>query len=94
MCRPLDTTRKYRLSDRVLLKEDGDDILAFEPESLTVHQFNSSLARVAKLCDGKLSCEELVIEFAETYGLEVSDASREVYRALKILDEYKLLAKE
>ncbi len=87
----IDTTQTYRLLDRLLLKEDGEEILAFDPDSLTVHQFNSSLARVAKQCDGKSSCEQLVIDFVETYGLDFHAASREVYRALKILDEHGLL---
>jgi hypothetical protein len=84
-------TRTYRLPDRLLLKDDGQDVLAFDPVHLIVFQFNSSLATVAKLLDGKSSCEQLVIDFAEQYGLELPDAAREVYRALKLLHDQDLL---
>lgn len=90
----LDTTKSYRLSDRLLLKDDGDELLAFDPDTLSVHQFNSSLARVAKLCDGSFSCEQMVANFVETFGLDDPDAAREVYRALKILWEQSLLETE
>ena len=74
-----------------MLKQDGDDVLAFDPDTLCVHQFNSSLGRLAQLCDRSLSCEQLVAAFVESYGLDVNEASREVYRALRILNENELL---
>jgi hypothetical protein len=94
MSQLIDTTQTYRLTERLLLKDDGQDVLAFDPESLSVHQFNSSLARVAKMCDGTSSCEQLVVDFADRYTMDMSDAAREVYRALKILHGEGLLETE
>lgn len=87
----IDTSLTYRLSERVLLKEDDDQLLAFDPETLAVHQLNESLARIANTLDGKMSCEELVAMLRDTYGLSVADAAKEVYRALEILTEHNLL---
>jgi hypothetical protein len=87
-----DTVLKYRLLEKLLLKEDGDELLAFDPSGLEVHQLNSSLATVARLCDGKNSCEQIVIEFATRFGLSIDDASREAYRAMVILHDRKLIS--
>lgn len=87
-----DTTRKYRLLEKLMLKEDGDELLALDPSGLEVHELNSSLAAVARLCDGENSCEQIVIEFAARFGLGIEDASREVYRAMVMLNDRKLIA--
>ena len=88
---PLDTSVNYRLSERVLLKEDGEEVLAFDPETLAVHQLNESLAMIANALDGSTSCEQLVVKLVENYGLSVAEAAAEVYRALEILTENNLL---
>lgn len=87
----LDTTQRYRLLDRLLLEEAGDQVLAFDPETLSVHQFNTSLAHLARLADGSSSCEQLTAEFADHYGLEIRDASQQVYQGLLLLKEKGLL---
>ena len=84
-------TGMYVLSKRLLLKDDGPDLLAFDPETLSVFQFNSSMAAIVKLLDGEHSCEQLVIDLAERYGLELPEAAREVYRALKLLHDQAIL---
>jgi len=87
----IDTTRTYSLIERVLLKEEDDQVLAFDPETLAVHQLNESLTTIANALDGTRSCEQLVVLLVETYGLEVAEASKELYRALEILTEHKLI---
>ena len=87
---PLDASRAYRLSKRLIPKESDDGMLVFDTESGTVHEFNCSLTDVAQLCNGENSCEEIVINFSERYDLSIADASREVYRALKILRDQNL----
>ncbi len=91
MSAPLDTARTYRLSDRLLLKEVGEELVAFDSGSLAVHELNTSMAAVAQMCDGKHSCEQMVIALAARHGLELKDASRAVYRALRILRDQNLL---
>ena len=86
----LDTAHKYSLSERLLPKESADGLLVFDPGSLAVHELNSSLTTLAETCDGVNSCEEIVVIFAERYGLSIADASREVYRGLKILRDQGL----
>ena len=81
----LDTTRSYRAVDRLLTKPEGDELLAYDPRSMLIHEFNESLAFVFGLCDGERPCEEMVIEVMRRYGLEVDAASKETYRALKHL---------
>ncbi len=88
---PINTQQNYRLSNRILLKEDGDDILAFDPESLAIHQLNASLALVAKLCDGALTCEQMVLEVMDAFGLDARQASQAVYESLSLLNQHDLL---
>lgn len=90
----VDISRAYRLSERLLLKEDGVDLLAFDPDSLSVHQLNSSMARIARLCQQSASCEEMVIDFVETYGLEYKEAAGTVLQALQVLDQHEMIVSE
>lgn len=87
----IDTSLTFALLERVLLKEDGDQVLAFDPETLAVHQLNESLTTIARALNGTRSCEEMVILLVETYGLDVAEASKELYRALETLIEHKLI---
>ncbi|MFC1776401.1 PqqD family protein [Pseudomonadota bacterium] len=86
----LDTSQSYRLSERLLPKVDGNSLLVLDPDTLAVHEFNSTLTAVAQMCDGQRSCEEIVVTFAKLCSLSIADASREVYRALKILRDKDL----
>ena len=88
---PIDTSHRFRLSDRLYLKEDGDQLLAFDPKSLAVHQLNESAAAVARMCDGDTACEQMVVSLVEHYGVEPREASRIVYESLKVLREKSLL---
>ncbi|MCP4046980.1 MAG: PqqD family protein [Gammaproteobacteria bacterium] len=85
MSTSLDTSQKYLLSERLLPKDSDEDLLVFDPGTLAVHELNSSMKMVARMCDGKHSCEEIVVVFSEQYNLELTEASREVYLALKTL---------
>lgn len=86
-----DTSRAYRLSEKLLLKEDGAELLAFDPDSLSVHQLNSSMARVARLCQQNASCEEMVVDYVETYGLDYPEAASAVLQALEMLNQREML---
>ncbi len=88
---PIDTTQRFRLSDRLLLKEDGEETLVFDPISLAVHQLNESAAAVAGMCDGDTSCEQMVACLVERFGLELVDAARIVYEGLRALRDKELL---
>ncbi|MBW2241424.1 MAG: PqqD family protein [Deltaproteobacteria bacterium] len=88
---PIDTKRIYRLVGRLMLKPDGDVTLAFDPETLAVHQLNPTLARVAELLDGQRPTEQVVIALSESLEIGVDDASREVYRALQALRSEQLI---
>ena len=94
MSEVLDTRRTYRLGGELLLKKVGDELLAFDPKTLAVHEFNNTLASIAQLCDGKHSCEQIVVHVAREFELELGDASREVYRGLKLLRDKNLLQDE
>ena len=81
----VDTKKVYRLADRLMLKPDGDVTLAFDPQTLAVHQLNATLAAVAERLDGERSTESVVLACSEAWGLDVGATSREVYRSLQIL---------
>ncbi len=88
---PVDTTQTFRLSDRLLLKEDGEETLVFDPLSLAVHQLNESAAAVARMCDGDTSCEQMVVSLVDRFGLELGNAARIVYEGLRALRDKELL---
>ena len=81
----LDTTQCYRVSDRLLSKPDGAEVLTYDPRTMNVHELNESLAFVFGMCDGSHSCEEMVIALMKRYDVDVETASKETYRALKLL---------
>jgi hypothetical protein len=87
----IDTRQTYRLNNRVLLKDDGDDVLAFDPKSLSIHQLNASLALVAKLCDGEQSCEQIVVAVMDAFSLDSKQAAKAVYESLSLLSQHNLL---
>lgn len=74
-----------------MLKQAGEDLLAFDPESLEVHELNSLAASVARLCDGAHSCEQIVASIGAQFDLVAEDAARETYRALVMLREERLI---
>jgi hypothetical protein len=86
----IDTSQRFRLSERLLLKEDGEETLVFDPISLAVHQLNESAAAVARMCDGETSCEQMVASLVERFGLELGDAARIVYEGLRALRDKEL----
>ena len=90
----IDTSRPQVLSRRIVWKEANGEMLGFDPESLAVHELNASLSEVARMCDGASPVEEIVVAFAERYGLDVESASGEVYNALKTLRDQDLLETE
>lgn len=88
---PIDTTHRFRLSERLYLKRDGEQLLAFDPKSLAVHQLNESAAVVARMCDGDTACEQMVVSLVREYGVEPREASRIVYESLRVLRDKSLL---
>ncbi len=81
----VDTTQHYRVCDRLLSKPDGAEVLTYDPRTMKVHELNESLAFVFGMCDGSHSCEEMSIALMKRYDLDVESASKETYRALKLL---------
>ena len=82
---------RYRACDRLLSKSDGSEALTYDPRAMKVHELNESLAFVFEMCDGDRSCEEMVVAFMKRYDLDVEAASKETYRALKILADDDLI---
>ena len=88
---PIDITLRFRLSDRLLVKENGEETLMFDPIALAVYQLNESAAAVALMCDGETSCEQMVASLVERCGLELGNAARIVYEGLRMLRDKELL---
>ncbi|MEM7500472.1 MAG: PqqD family protein [Pseudomonadota bacterium] len=65
--------------------------MAYDPQAMKVHELNESLSFIFNLCDGNSSCEELTVKLMERYGLDIETASKEIYRALKILANDELI---
>ena len=82
---PCDTRRRYRACARLLTTPDCDDLLVLDPRTMAVHTLNVSLRVALEACDGERSTEEIVVEFMDRFDLDAAEASRETYRALKIL---------
>ena len=87
----LDTTRRYRVCNRLLSKLDGTEALTYDPRTMKVYELNESLAFVFAVCDGSHTCEEIVIALMKRYDLAVETASKETYRALKLLADDDLI---
>lgn len=66
-------------------------MLAYDPREMKVHALNASLALVFRMCDGQTPCEAMVVAFVERFGLDIATASRETYRALKLLASTDLI---
>ena len=88
---PVDTRRVYRLLERLMMKVDGDATLAFDPQSLAVHQLNETLATVAERLDGVRTTEELVVACSVEWGVSLDAAAEQVYRSLQILHDEGLI---
>jgi hypothetical protein len=86
-----DTTQIYRLSTSLYLKEDGDGLLVLDPNSYSVHELNQSAAIVARLCNGKNTCEKIVAVLVEDHGEETAAAAEIAYRTLNLLHDQGLL---
>ncbi len=88
---PIDTTKTYRLSPSLYLKQDGEGLLVLDANAYTVHELNDSAAMVVRLCDGTNSCEDMVVSLVEECGGDAKEAAEVVYRTLVLLDSKDLI---
>lgn len=81
-----------RRRDGVLLEVVGEDVLALEPASVTVHQLNRTAAEILELCSGNLTLEQIVSHLSERYGVpDASVVHRDVVTAVGRLAEVGLV---
>ena len=88
---PFDIEQTYRLSESLHLKEDGEGLLVLDATTYAVHELNESAAIVARLCDGKTSCEQMTAAIATEHDTDLRRAAEIVYRGLQLLQEQGLL---
>lgn len=87
----INISQTFRINERLLLKEEGSGMIAFDPDSLAVHQLNRSMAHVARLCQQSASGDALVVDFSETYGLDRDEATSTILQALRVLKQHEMI---
>ena len=79
-----------RRPDLNVRQVDGET-LALDRRNSVIHQFNQTASHIWELCDGKMSIEEMVADFSETFDVDLAVATKDVTTIVKQFKELELL---
>jgi hypothetical protein len=79
-----------RRSDLNVRQLDRETV-ALDRRNGLIHQFNQTASYIWQQCDGKMSIEEIVVDFSETFDVDFAVATKDVTAIVKQLKSLELL---
>lgn len=83
--------QRYQVRASLLKQDTQQGMIFLDPETLKVHELNTTMARIMQLCTPEQSCARIAAQISVDCAIDIQDAATETYLALKQLLELRLI---